>query len=104
MRHRTVDRDDGLRRVSRLTRWLTAGAAALVGILSALVAQAIPGTSGSASTPPPTSSGSGGSTQAAPPPSTTTTTQDPSLTDPGLQPAPAPIPTPHHHVATSGGS
>src|ERR1700730_12332205 len=55
MRHRTSDRDGGLRRVSSLTRWLTAGAVALVGVLSAIVAQAVPGSSsGTATTPPPT--------------------------------------------------
>jgi thiamine biosynthesis lipoprotein ApbE len=48
MQHRPTDRDRGLRRVSRLTRWLTAGAAAAVGVLSALVAQAVPGSSGRA--------------------------------------------------------
>ncbi len=104
MRHRATDRDDGLRRVSRMTRWLTAGAVALVGALSAVVAQAIPGTSGSASTTPPSSSGSSAPTQATPAPSTTTTTLDPSLNDPNLQPAPAPVPTTHHHAVTSGGT
>jgi hypothetical protein len=101
MQHRPTDRDRGLRRVSRLTRWLTAGAAAAVGVLSALVAQAVPGSSGTAST---TSSGSAAPTQAAPAPTTTTTTVAPSVPDPNLQPAPAPAPTPRHHVATSGGT
>ena len=100
MRFGTRDRDAGLRRVSSLTRWLAAGAAALVGALSALVAQALPGVSGAAATPssPPATPGTA---PAAPPstqPSTTTTT------DPGLQPAPAPLPTHHHSVARSGAS
>jgi len=104
MRHRPTDRDDGLRRVSRLSRWLTAGGVVLAGILSALVAQALPGSSGSASTNPPRSSGSGAPTQAASAPSTTTTTVEPIVTDPSLQPAPAPVQTHHRHVATSGGT
>ena len=46
MRFRPTDRDDGLRRVSRLTRWLAAGGVALLGVFSGLVASALPGTSG----------------------------------------------------------
>jgi hypothetical protein len=104
MRHRTSDRDGGLRRVSHLTRWLTAGAVALVGVLSAIVAQAVPGSSsGTATTPTPT-----GDVGTAPAPATTQPTRppatSPSVTDPGLQPAPAPVPTPRRSVAHSHAS
>lgn len=41
---RAVDRRDaGLRRVSRLTRWLLAGSLALTGMFAALAARAFPG-------------------------------------------------------------
>jgi hypothetical protein len=52
-------RDAGLRRVSRLTRWLLAGALALTAAFSAIAAHAFPGhsTSQASST---TQSGSGG--------------------------------------------
>ena len=106
MRFRPVDRDDGLRRVSRLTRWCAAGAVALIGGISALVAQAIPGASGATSTPAP----AGGSTAPATTPSTTPATSPvqptspPATSDPNLQPAPAPVITHHPSVATSGGT
>src|SRR6202035_5328419 len=48
-----ADRDTGLRRVSKMTRWLVAGSIAAAGVLSAVVAQALPGSSGSAATPSP---------------------------------------------------
>ncbi|HEY6318128.1 MAG TPA: hypothetical protein VI462_09620 [Acidimicrobiia bacterium] len=107
MRFRPTDRDDGLRRVSRLTRWLAAGGVALLGIFSGLVASALPGTSGTAS----------GSSQPTTPttpntsPSTSVTPQtspaapsDPSVTDPNLAPAPPPVVSHHQSVASSGGS
>jgi hypothetical protein len=100
MRFGTRDRDAGLRRVSSMTRWLAGGAVALVGALSALVAQALPGTSGAAATPPSSPASGSAPTATSPAPSTTTTT-----TDPGLQPAPAPVQAPtHHHAAQSGSS
>jgi hypothetical protein len=37
-------RDAGLRRVSRTTAWLSAGAVALVGVFTAYVGHALPGT------------------------------------------------------------
>ncbi len=97
MRFGAHDRDAGLNRVSSVTRWLAAAALALVGALSALVAQALPGTSGAAATPPATSGQSPAAAPAASPSTTTTT-------DPGLQPAPAPVPTHHRSVAQSGAS
>ena len=53
MRFRPIDRDDGLRRVSRLTRWFAAGAVALIGGLSAVVAQALPGATSTSGSPSP---------------------------------------------------
>ena len=52
------DRDLGLRRVSRVTKWLVAGAVAAVGIVTAVVADAAPGNSRT-STPPTPSVGTG---------------------------------------------
>lgn len=99
-----TDRDSGLQRVSRLTRWLVAGSVAAVGVISAVVAQALPGSSGGATT------GTGsGTTPAAPspisPPATSPTTTSPSVNnDTPIQPAPAPVPTPHRSVARSHAS
>jgi len=52
-----AQRDDGLRRVSSLTRWLTAGAVVVGGVFTAAVARAVPGHAKS-STPLVTSPGS----------------------------------------------
>jgi hypothetical protein len=103
MRAGAAGRDSGLRRVSRITRWLVAGSVAAVGVLSAVVAQALPGNSGSAATP------SAGAPGVAPSPTTsppaTSPAPSPSVNnDPSLQPAPPPVPTHHHSVARSGGS
>jgi hypothetical protein len=107
MRFRPTDRDDGLRRVSRLTRWLAGGALALIGGLSALVAQALPGASGTTAAP----TSSGGSPVLPTTPSTAPatappvqSTSPPATSDPNFQPAPAPVITHHHSVATSGGT
>jgi hypothetical protein len=43
-------RDAGLRRVSRLTRWLLAGALALTGAFSAIAAHSFPGKTGNHAT------------------------------------------------------
>jgi hypothetical protein len=105
MRFRPTDRDDGLRRVSRMTRWIAAGAVALIGGLSALVAHAIPGAGGTSASPP-----AGGSPAPAATPSTTPETSPvqptnpPATIDPNLQQAPPPVPTHHNSVATSGGT
>ena len=104
MRFRPIDRDDGLRRVSRLTRWLAGGAVALLGALSAVVASALPGTSGTASSSQqptvataPSSTPSSSASQPSSPPAT-------SAPDPNLQPAPPPVVSRHSSVASSGGS
>ena len=123
MRFGTRDRDVGLLRVSRLTRWLIAGTVGLAGVLSAVVAQALPGNSGTGGI-----SGSPSGATAAPAPASTptpvspTTTQDPGLSsgsgisnsgsgssssssnDPGLAPSPPPVITRHQSMASSGGS
>jgi hypothetical protein len=104
MRFRTTDRDVGLRRVSSLTRWLAGGAVALMGVLSAMVAQALPGASGTSASPqPPATAGTPSAPSVATHPSPPTPA-DPSLSDPNLQPAPPPVVTHHQSVARSGGS
>src|SRR5262249_24725320 len=50
-----ANRDTGLRRISRTTRWLAGGAVALMGVVSAVAAYAAPGRSSGAPTAPPTS-------------------------------------------------
>jgi hypothetical protein len=89
-------RDAGLRRVSRLTRWLLAGALALTATFSAIAAHAFPGRS--------TARPSGTS-------SVTSTDRDDersgqtSSSDPGLQPSPSlPFPSGGPGNVTSGGS
>ena len=52
-------RDAGLRRVSRLTRWLLAGALALTAAFSAIAAHAFPGHSGGAQASSTTTQNSG---------------------------------------------
>jgi hypothetical protein len=103
MRAGAAGRDSGLRRVSQITRWLVAGSVAGVGILSAVVAQALPGNSTPTATP---SSGTPGAAPApAAAPTTTTTAPSPSVNnDVPLQPAPPPVPTPHRSHTRSGGS
>jgi hypothetical protein len=104
MRVGAADRDSGLRRVSRITRWLVAGSVTAAGVLSAVVAQALPGNSGSVATPSP---GSGTPSTAASPtttPTTSPTLSSPSVTDPPIQPAPPPVPTQHRAVTRSRGS
>ena len=95
MRQGPVDRSAHLGRVSRLTRWLVAGAVALAGALTAVVALARPGASSSRGA-------SGGGTSAG--------TAEPSAGQPstgggsGFVSAPPPQPTPHRGVARSGAS
>ena len=103
MRLGAANRDSGLRRVSRMTRWLVAGSVTVAGVLSAVVAQALPGNSGSVATPSP---GAGTPSPAASPRTTTTspTVNSPSVTDPPIQPAPPPVPTQRRAVTQSGGS
>jgi hypothetical protein len=104
MRFRTTDRDVGLRRVSSLTRWLVGGAAALVGVFSAMVAQALPGASGTTASPQQPATAGSPATPSANQPTSPPTTADPSLSDPSLQPAPPPVQTSHRSVTRSGGS
>jgi hypothetical protein len=100
MRFRTTDRDVGLRRVSNLTRWVVGGAVALVGLLSAMVSQALPGASGTTtSSQQPATAASPAAAPTSPPP-----TAAPSSSDTSLQPAPPPVVTHHRSVARSGGS
>jgi hypothetical protein len=100
MRFRTTDRDVGLRRVSNLTRWVVGGAVALVGLLSAMVSQALPGASGTTtSSQQPATAASPAAAPTSPPP-----TAAPSSSDTSLQPAPPPVVTQHRSVARSGGS
>jgi hypothetical protein len=92
-------RDSGLRRVSRITRWLVAGSVAGAGVLSAVVAQALPGNSSPVATP------GSGTPSVAPTPTTTAPAPSPSVNnDPPLQPAPPPVPTHHRSATRSGGS
>jgi hypothetical protein len=107
------DRDSGLRRVSRVTKWLVAGSVAAIGIVTAVVAEAAPGSSRTSTPTPPAPSGA-----VDPAPGTTTT--QPAIVDPGTVPAtvsPAPPddrglvppidppqPTRRRHIASSGGS
>lgn len=104
MRFRTTDRDVGLRRVSSLTRWSIGGAAALVGVLSAMVAQALPGASGTTTAPQPGAATGSPSAPSAAQPATPPTTAAPSVNDTPVQPAPPPVVTQHHSVTRSGGS
>jgi hypothetical protein len=115
------DRDSGLRRVSRVTKWLVAGSVAAIGAVTAVVAQAAPGSS---RTPAPAPNGPATSTPATggpdanspattpsttpltspatPPPSVRTTpTTQPPLTDPPFTDPPLP-PVRHHHVSSGG--
>jgi hypothetical protein len=101
MRLGAADRDSGLRRVSRMTRWLVAGSVTVAGVLSAVVAQALPGNSGSVATPSP---GAGTPSPAASPTTTSPTVNSPSVTDPPIQPAPPPVPTQRRAVTRSRGS
>jgi hypothetical protein len=101
MRVGAADRDSGLRRVSRITRWLVAGSVTVAGVLSAVVAQALPGNSGSVATPSP---GAGAPSAASPTTTTTSPTLSPAVTDPPIQPAPPPVPTQRRAVTRSRGS
>ena len=99
MRFGTHDRDAGLRRVSRLTRWMVAGSVALAGGLSAVVAHALPGSSSTGS-----STNSTGVTNDSSPSGVNVTPDVPATGDDGVQPAPPPVRTHHDPVVTSGGS
>src|SRR4051812_45577914 len=93
-----VTRDEGLRRASRLTKWVGVGAVALVGALAGFVAQANPGrsssTAGNAGTPSASGPGSWGSSAA--PSGTGSQTgagaSSATIAPPAAAPAPAPAP------------
>jgi len=94
-------REEGLRRLYRITAWVAAGAVAATGVIAAVAADALPGraSSGPASTLP--SQGGSGD------PSTTTTVTPPDGSSDlnGLQPpAQAPSPTRRSHHVVSGGT
>lgn len=106
MRHSRSARDQGLRRVSTITRWIAGVAVALTGLITVWEAQAVhhagastpavvqtPSTSG-----PSPSSGAGSGSNATVPTS-------PSGSDGTLQaPDTTPLPTDRQPAATSGGS
>ncbi len=109
------DRDLGLRRVSRVTKWLVAGSVAAVGIVTAVVADAAPGSSRT-STPAVDNSNAGSGTGGVNPPAPTAapTTTLP-FVDPGnhvnppddqglTPPTDPPVPIHRSHHANSGGS
>jgi hypothetical protein len=94
-------REQGLRRLYRLTAWVAAGAVAATGLIAAAAADALPGKA--SSSPGSTVQGQGGSGD----PSTTTTVAPPdgSSGASGLQPATqAPAPTRRSHHVVSGGT
>ncbi|HZD67010.1 MAG TPA: hypothetical protein VE152_13000 [Acidimicrobiales bacterium] len=92
--HRAAaERDAGLVRLRRATRWVTAGALGLAGGFSLLVAQALPGHSSPATSPP---QPAGTSTRAP----TTTAGSSPALQPPTQAPTPTQAPAP----VVSGGS
>jgi hypothetical protein len=107
MRFGAADRDVELSRVSRLTRWMVAGAVGTAGVLSAVVAQALPGGSASSATSSGSTTQSVAATNPAAPTVTTPAT-GPSVTDPtttpNLTPSPPPVSTPRRSVARSGAS
>jgi hypothetical protein len=88
-----ASRDAGLHRVSRLTRWLLAGALALTGAFSAIAARAFPGST----TPTTGQAGSSGQTGSSP--------SDEDTAGGGLQaPATPPSASSGPGAVTSGGS
>ena len=108
MRLGPADRDLELSRVSRLTRWLVAGAVALAGVLTAVVAEALPGhsassapsSSGAVPLVPSTTPGSAG----APGSNTSPGGVEPTGGGSTLTPSPPPVATRHRGVTRSGGS
>jgi hypothetical protein len=108
------ERDLGLRRVSRVTKWLVAASVAAMGAVTAVVADAAPGSSG---TNPPAADNSGTGN----PPATAAPTTTLPLVDPGTRATPAapdppgdqnptpaptepPVPVHRSHHVVSGGS
>ncbi|HEX9530527.1 MAG TPA: hypothetical protein VF954_05275 [Acidimicrobiales bacterium] len=96
-----ADRDLGLRRLARATRWVAAGSVALTGLLAGVAAQAFAGHPAAATTSAGTSSSANATT------TTTTGTglASSSSADDGLQqPASVPQATTRRGRVTSGGS
>jgi hypothetical protein len=95
----TANRDSGLRRISRTTRWLAGGAVALMGALSAVAAYAAPGKSTSSPSQQPTSSTTTPSTSSTP----ATRVPDTSSQTGGLQPPSQPPVRTHHSPSVQSG-
>lgn len=97
-----TDRDRGLRRISRTTRWLAGGAIALMGVASAVAAYAAPGrTTSTPSTPP----ASGATTPSNPSTPTTQVPNTSSQSSGGFQtPSQAPARTHRSPSVQSGGT
>ncbi len=100
----SAQRDDGLRRISTVTRWVAAGGIVVAGLLAAAVAKAAPGRSSPASSSSPTSPSS-------PPPSAPgdqSQLQQPSVPDQGSAglspPAEPPLHSRRGGSVSSGGS
>jgi hypothetical protein len=90
-------RDEGLSRVSSITRWVAAAGVAGTAFLAAIVYKDAPGRAATSSTPP--ASGNG----------TAPSATDPTATDPGLgggfqAPAQAPVPVQQAPIVRSGAS
>jgi hypothetical protein len=107
---REFDRDQGLRRVSRITRWTATGALVSAGVLSIAAAESLPGRS-SASEPgrsvaAPASSSTTPSSGATQSPTTTTPLATTPVTTPATLALPqqAPQSTYNAPVVASGGS
>ena len=92
-------RDAGLALISRITRWLIAGAVALSGFISIAAANAFHGHTVTARSTPASSSATIGQAHSQPPP---VNDQSTGLQQPAAAPAPSPAPTPAPVV--SGGS
>jgi len=90
----TARRDEGLRRISALTRWAAGGAIVLAGVLSAVVARALPGKASAAPAPAAAVSGSdqgppqGSASPSDPSDPSTQLSDNGSLSPPPIAPAP----------------
>jgi hypothetical protein len=94
-----LSRDQGLDRISRLTRMVAAGALVVAGLFAALVAKAVPGKATS-NGPAPTTSTSTSSTTAADNGGSAADNQSTTLAPPVQAPAPSRAPA----SVSSGGS
>ncbi len=99
-RRAVLARDAGLRRISKITRWLVGGALGLSGALALLAANAFHGRTVTTPAHPTTPTSTA-------PATTTPSTTTPSTPGPSSQiqpPTQAPAPTPAAPVVVSGGS